>query len=148
MRAAGGQVDFEALVENDGVFYKGIVEPEISGRERSDRARRDFVLDGVAGVQRWHGDVFFLVVGVFGSIARDTGRHFFHGVGGGGYDGAVFLFHAHETDVHYFVGGVVTEDQLAELLHSGITLHADADGEVASRWCRRFQNARWCRTAR
>ena len=76
--------------------------------------------------------MFFFVVRVFGSIARDTGRHFFHGVGGGGYDGAVFLFDAHEADVHYFVGGVVTEDQLAELLYSGITLHADADGEVAS----------------
>ena len=29
------------------------------------------------------------------------------------------------------VRGVVAEDQLAECLYSGITLHADADGEVA-----------------
>ena len=75
--------------------------------------------------------MFFFVVRVFGSIAGYAGGHIFHGVGCRGDDRAVFLFHAHEADVHYFVGGVVAEDEFAKLLHTGIALHADADGEIA-----------------
>ncbi len=51
VHAAGGQVDVEALVENDRIFYKGVIEPEISGRQCGDGARCDFVFDGVSGVE-------------------------------------------------------------------------------------------------
>ena len=47
--------------------------------------------------------MFFLVVGVYGSVARDSGRHFFDGVGGGGDDGAVgFLTRTKRTSICSF----------------------------------------------
>ena len=49
--ASGGQVDVEALIQNDRICYECVIEPEISGRERGDCARCDFIFDSVSGVE-------------------------------------------------------------------------------------------------
>ena len=124
-------VYFEAFVENDGARKKILFVPEFVGSERFDDTCDDFVLDGVTRVERRDRDVLFLVVGVLGSIARNTGRHFLDGVGRGVDDGAVGLVHAHDSHVHLLVAGAVAEDEFAQLLDAGIALHADARGNVA-----------------
>ena len=73
----------------------------------------------------------FFVVGVFGSVAFDGSGHFLDGIGFGGDGGTVGFENANETDVHFFAGGVVAEDEFAELLDAGVTLNLDAGGKPA-----------------
>ncbi len=75
--------------------------------------------------------MFFFVIGVHGSIARDAGGHFFDGIGRRIDDGSIRLMNAHGANFHLLVTGVVAENEFAQLLNSGIALHSDSYGEIA-----------------
>jgi len=90
--------------------------------------RHDVVFEHFARAQARHGNVLHSIIRVNRSLLLERSAEVLDGIVAGFYDGAIGLDDADVVHCNAFVGGVIADLNLAPLLNSGLTLHADASG--------------------
>lgn len=103
--------------------------PEFARSARRDDARPNFIFEFISGSEGRDGDVLFLGGGVRRRVARSRNGDICCCVRAGSDYRPIGFVDTHEANIDLFVGRVVAEDELAQLLCARFALHADAHRE-------------------
>ena len=130
--AIPGYINLELFIKTDGILLEVVLHPELAGSKCRVNHRDYVVFEHLAGSKSRYGDVLLTIVCVNGCFALHRRAQVLYRILGSRDHTAIGLMDSNVGDFNFFIGGVISNNDLPPLLSTRFTLNFNARVNLAA----------------